>query len=159
MALDPAASAGLSLEIVLAHEKIAHCIWSRVPFRHCELAITVTNGDDHVFDGVSFELLVPEDAIFNLSGDAWNPMYKREVDGNMYDTWQTLGGGGPGAGRYRTRSGGQALITQWREKLAVNLKPESDDVELLWRLFVRAEPVGEYGRTTLSFTHVGGSPF
>lgn len=139
----------LTLSIAELSDRIAHCLFSLEPYRHLQMAISVSNEGDDVVESVSYELLVPVDSIFNLNGDRWNPNHRHEVNGKLYDVWQTLGGSG---GRYSGATGGVTFrgAGPWREKLAVNLKPYDSSVELLWRLFQKGDPIGDYGTATLS---------
>ncbi len=141
------AKLGLSIKVVA--DVIKHCLWSRRPVRHLELAITLSNYEDAVVKDVSFELLVPEDSIFNLSGDAWNPIEERDVQGTLYVTWQTLGGG---MGRYVATIGGMTFRAtgSWQQKLTVNIKPYYSTIDVLWRLFESGDPVGDYGKERLT---------
>lgn len=141
-----------SLSIRTVTDRLAQFLWSREPHRHLTIEITITNHHTGEAPDVSFELLVPESMVFNLSGDAWNPMYKRVVHETVYDVWQTLGGG---IGRYEGGTRGGVTLTRpgarWKQKLTVNLKPDLSSVELLWRLYERTVPIGDYGRTKITF--------
>ena len=141
----------LTLSIRAVSDEIKHHLWSSEPFRHFEMEITVSNDDDIVTaEDVSFELLVPEDSISNLSGDAWHPIERREMEGTIYQVWQTLGGG---PGLYEDTVGGVTMRpdARWPQKLAINLKPYTSTIAVLWRLLERGDPVGEYHQEQINF--------
>lgn len=150
----------LSLAIRQLADPIAHCLWTRKPFRHFTVEASITKDGAGNMPDVSYDILVPEDAIFNLSGDAWNPACKHLVDGVVYDAWQTIGDPGLMYARdgvlLRTGSGSGHLLGAGAAtglaayKLTVNLKADRSSIDLRWRVLQHAEPISE-GTTHFDF--------
>ena len=59
----------LSLAIREPAGPIAHCLWTRQPFHHLKLEASITKDGGGDMSDISYDILVPEDTIFNLRGD------------------------------------------------------------------------------------------
>lgn len=144
----------LSLTIHELDSRIAHCLWTRQPFRHFKVEASITKDGGGEMPDVSYDILVPADAIFNLSGDVWNPACKRVVAGVIYDSWQTVNdpglistgrGGlqmnlGAGSAHMLMAGAGTGLIAY---NLTVNLKADLHSLDLRWRVLQHGEPISE----------------
>ncbi|MFY9666194.1 MAG: hypothetical protein WAL67_08915 [Candidatus Cybelea sp.] len=129
------ASATPGLEITTAPitDEIRTQWWSRLPYRHFELEITVFNGTQSHTGEITFEVGLPEDIIFDLNGATWNPLHRHELDGAIYEIWSpwsTVGSMPPNGHR--------------RERLSVNLKPYVTHAVVLRRLFEDGDPISEW---------------
>lgn len=156
----------LTLSIQKLSDHIAHCLWTREPFRHFKIESSITKNDGGDTPDVSYDILIPEAAIFNLSGDTWNPVCKRLVEDTVYDAWQTEGyvGGlyaGPDGVMLRSAPGPGIDLTEAgsglaRNRLAVNLKATVSSIDVRWRVLQHARPINE-GSVRFDFTDRTGT--
>ncbi len=134
------------MALAIAFEEVSQQLkrefWTRREYRHLQLAIVVRNPGEIDYDGVAYEALVPESLLFNVSGDRWGPINKREVDGVVYDVWEVS-----------PENGGIAFPhnADTRDGLELNLHPQVTEVTVLGRVYIRAEPIGDYARQTFRF--------
>jgi hypothetical protein len=134
------------LALAIALERRSHEIkrqfWSRKEYRVVKLSIETSNPGEVDYEGVSYEVLVPERALFDLSGDDWGPEYLRTVDDVVYDVWEdNPSGSGLGFPHDATKT----------DVLGLHLQPNVTELTVLGRMYVDAEPVGEYTRATFAF--------
>jgi hypothetical protein len=139
----------LKVEIVLVAHDMRAKFWTREPYRHIQIAVALTNDRNSTVEGMTWELLVPEDAVFDFAGDGWHPSHKHEVDGTAYDVWVDRGG----TGQASLVSSGIIFPrgAHVRDKLALNLKAPVTSLRLRWRLFRHEEPMGGFGEQVLTF--------
>jgi hypothetical protein len=135
---------GLVISLETVADEIRTHFWSHEPYRHFELAVSVHNGTDKKSGELYFEILFPEDIVFDLHGSAWQPSHKHEIDGTVYDVWCTAPGASS-SGVYVSVGG------NWEVELAVNLKPYVGSALILRRLFQDGDPISDWLKEAVTF--------
>lgn len=139
---------GLEISIATLADELRTHLWSHAPYRHFEMAITIHNGTDKESGELTFEILFPEDIVFDFSGMPWQPSHKHEIDNDVYDVWSTA----PGIGRYQSSSGvWTSPGGTWKQNLTVNLKPYAQSSLILRRLFQDGDPISDWIKETVTF--------
>jgi hypothetical protein len=114
------------------------------------LNVELSNDANKYAKLVSFEILLPEDAVLNLNADSWKPSHKHLAGTKPYVAWST-------GNILSTKSGqGYGLPARGRlqQKLAVNLNPRENPVEALWRVYQGEQeyPSDGFGSQKLDFS-------
>jgi hypothetical protein len=123
-------------------DDIRHAHWSRVPYHHLEIGVSLFNAEQSAAEDVYFEVLVPEQVIFDFSGSQWQPSHKHSVNGEIYVVWSTLGKG--------LRAAMIPTKGRWQERLTVNIKPYITSIKVMWRVFQYGDPVDGYGEKEIA---------
>ncbi|HYL27421.1 MAG TPA: hypothetical protein VEW74_06260 [Candidatus Nitrosotalea sp.] len=143
----------LSLTVETLTDEIRQAFWTRAPYRHVRLGVTVRNDGD-AYQSVLLEVLLPESVFITVPGGGanWNPSHRHELEGQNFLAWDTFGG----FGRNAVPHGDVILHPTGRveDVLDVDLKPEANPLPLFWRLFERNfdEPGEPFHRTKLELT-------
>lgn len=142
---------GLEMTVETLADEIRKHMWSGEQYRHLELSIVVRNGAQQAANEISFEIGLPETSvILDFNGAVWGPSHRHEIAGVVYVVWSTLGG----FGRYSSGVGGQMIPPnyedQWRETLTADLKPYVQTIDVLYRLFERADPLSDWLQTEIT---------
>jgi hypothetical protein len=142
---------GLEMTVETLADEIRTHFWSREPYRYFELGVVVRNDGPETAEEVSYEIGLPETVMLDFNGAVWNPSHRHEIAGVVYVVWSTLGG----FGRYSSVVGGRMIPAnwedQWRETLTVDLKPYVQTIEVLYRLFERADPLSDWLKMEITF--------
>lgn len=121
----------VSVRVETLVDEVRRALWSREPHRYLQLGVIVSNDGDEYADRVSYELLLPEELLFDFDADGWKPSHRHLINGKSYAVWSTRNVLNSKSGQgYGIRAG-----SHLREKLAVDLKPYASSMELLWRAF------------------------
>ena len=140
----------LSLKVELIVDEVRRKFWSQLPFRLIQLRVTVSNNGRTTAQRVTFEFLLPAEILLDFPPDSWRPSHRHDVDGTIYDAFESWNGG------YGSRSASPVELpagAHFSEKLAVNVKSDAQTASLLWRLYDGdAEyPADNWGREALTF--------
>lgn len=115
-------------------DEVRKAFWSKIPYRHVELRLTIRNDADADLR-LLLEVLLPEALVVDVPGGeaAWHPSHRHELEGEDFLAWDTYGGFGRGA------VGGVILPpgVASTDMLDVDLRPETNPVPAFWRLFER----------------------
>jgi hypothetical protein len=140
----------LSVTVELLSDEIHHAFWSSEPHRRIELNIIRSNDGDERTGVFSYEVLLPEDAVLDLSADSWKPSHQHLVDGETYVVWSTRNP----LSTYSALGYTLGPHAAGKEKLAVNFRPYVAPLVVLWRAFEgEAEyPPEGFGRQEIQLT-------
>ncbi|HLY03283.1 MAG TPA: hypothetical protein VKR56_12410 [Candidatus Cybelea sp.] len=121
----------LNVTVELLADQFHHAFWSSEPHRRVELDIIFSNDGDKVAVLVSYEVMLPEDAVLDFSADSWKPSHRHLVDGTTYVVWSTHNAASAQSGQGYTVS----PHASGKEKLTVDLRPYVAPLVVLWRAF------------------------
>jgi len=139
----------LSITVDILNDHFRREIWSREPHRCVELNIELSNDANKYAKLVSFEIMLPEDAVLNFNADSWKPSHKHLAGTRSYVVWST-------GNILNTESGqGYGIPAHGRlqQKLSVNLNPRENPIEALWRVYQGEQeyPSDDFGSQKLDF--------